>query len=268
MSNLAADHELLVQAVREGGAIALRFFREGFEHWHKAPGDPVSEADHAVDAFLHERLLTARPDYGWLSEEQEDNAERLDCEHVWVVDPIDGTRAFIEKREQFTVVAALVRNGKPVSAAAFNPATDEFFEASLGGGARLNGEPIQVGGKADFEHAHLLGGPRMFERAGWDSPPTGIRFASINSIAYRMCLVACDRYDGCVSLNGKSDWDIAAPDLIVREAGGLVTDSHGAEFTYNKADTRHLSVITAGAPMHDRLMRFLETVERPPGVKW
>lgn len=267
MSVLADDHSLLISAVREAGGIAMRYFRNGLKHWEKSPGDPVSEADHAIDEFLREHLCAARPGYGWLSEETEDDPRRLDCAKVWVVDPIDGTRAYVQGRAEFTVSAALVHDGLPVTAAVFNPATDEFFEARLGDGAWLNGVPIATREETAFEGARMLAGRRMFERLGWN-PPRDLEFDSVNSIAYRMCLVASGQYDGCVSLAGKSDWDIAAADLVLHEAGGRATDAHGQSFRYNEKSTRHRSVIAAGKPMHARLIGMLAEAERPAGATW
>lgn len=262
MSAFADDHALLIQAVRDAGPVALKYFHGEVEHWHKAPGDPVSEADHAIDAQLRAELMAARPDYGWLSEETEDDLIRLERNRVWVVDPIDGTRAFLRDEPEFTICAGLVEDGRPVAAAVFNPAQEELFDAVLGGGARLNGKPIRVTAQEGFEGARLLNGPRMFERAGV-TPPRGMTFATVNSIAYRMCLVAEGRYDGCVSLNGKSDWDIAAAELIVTEAGGVVTDTRGNGFVYNRRDVRHPSVIAAGAAIHAKFMTLVEGMEAP-----
>ena len=268
MSGLAQDHALLIEAVRSAGPTALHYFHGEVESWEKGPGDPVSEADHAIDDVLKSRLTTARPDYGWLSEETEDDPARLERQRVWVVDPIDGTRAFLQKKPEFTISAALVEDGRPVAGVVFNPATDELFEALHDGGARLNGEPITVSDRADFHGAKLLSGSRMFERAGWAAPPKDLAFAAINSIAYRMALVACGRYDGCVSLNTKSDWDIAAGELIAQEAGGRTSDARGHPLTYNDAEPLHNSVIVAGPALHDHLMEFLATVKRPAGVGW
>lgn len=264
----SAEQALLLAAVREAGAIALRFFHGAVESWEKSPGDPVSEADHAVDDYLRQRLMAARPGYGWLSEETHDDRKRLANRRVFVVDPIDGTRAFLRREAEFTICAALVEDGRPVAAAVFNPATDEMFEAILGGGARINGEPLQVSERSGFSGARLLSGKRMFERAGWKEPPADTEFHSINSIAYRMALVACGRYDACVSLAEKSDWDIAAADLIVREAGGLATTAKGGELNYNADATRHPSVLVAGPALHGVLIDFLKTVQRPPGAGW
>jgi myo-inositol-1(or 4)-monophosphatase len=262
VSDFRDDLALLEAAVRAAGPVAMRFFEGEVEHWHKSPGDPVSEADHAIDAQLQKHLTTARPDYGWLSEETEDDRRRLDCRRVWVVDPIDGTRAFLRDEPEFTICAGLVEDGRPVAAAVFNPASDELFTAVLGGGALLNGAPIRVTDRGSFEGSRLLNGPRMFQRAGL-TPPPDMEFATVNSIAYRMCLVAGGRYDGCVSLNGKSDWDIAAAELIVTEAGGLVTDTAGNTFIYNRADIHHPSVIAAGAAMHALLQDLVEGLEAP-----
>lgn len=256
------DHELLLQAVRDAGPVALKYFHGDVEHWHKAPGDPVSEADHAIDAQLRSELMAARPGYGWLSEETEDDLVRLERTRVWVIDPIDGTRAFLRDEPEFTICAGLVENGRPIAAAVFNPAKNEMFDARLGAGARLNGERIAVDDLESFDNARLLNGPRMFERAGVDMPDS-VSFATVNSIAYRMCLVAAGRYHGCVSLNGKSDWDIAAAELVVSEAGGVVTDKYGGGFTYNRRDIRHSSVIAAGPRMHERLVQMAADLEAP-----
>ena len=268
MSDLKEDHALLIKSVREGGAIALSYFHDSVKHWEKGYDDPVSEADHAVDEFLRNKLLEYRPQYGWLSEETEDDLKRLNCRDIWIVDPIDGTRAFIQQRAEFTVCAALVHDSRPVAAAVYNPAKEEFFEAFQGGGARLNGNPIQVSSKIDFEGSRLLTGGNLFKNAGNSHKPANVTIEMINSIAYRMCLVANGQYDACISLSGKSDWDIAAADLILTEAGGVNTTSHGQNFIYNRPDPRHKSVISAGPALHAHVLEFLNTKKRPPGAKW
>ncbi len=268
MNDFKEDLDVLRDAVEAAGAMALDYFHGDVKHWEKAPGDPVSEADHAVNDLLEARLRSARPDYGWLSEETTDAPDRLALTRIWVVDPIDGTRAFIERRPEFSVAAALVDDGRPVAGIVFNPATSELFEATKDGGARLNGKPIVVSGHAALEGAKLISGSRMFERAGWDGPPEGATFASINSIAYRMSLVAAGRYDACISLGSKSEWDVAAADLIVAEAGGRTTTAKGKAIAYNQRVTVQNSIVVAGPALHATLMDFLETVPRPPGVRW
>jgi len=262
LSSRRADRTLLLEAVRAAGALALSYFRTDLKQWEKTPGDPVSEADHAVNDLLEQRLRRARSGYGWLSEESADAPERLARNRVWMVDPIDGTRAFLRHRPEFTVAVALVEAGRPVLGAVFNPATDEFFEAEAGRGARLNGAPIRISAQAGLAGARLIAGKRLFERAGWPATPEGTSFASINSIAYRMALVAAGRYDACVSLSAKSDWDIAAGELIVAEAGGRTSTALGQALTYNQATPRHPSVIAAGPALHAELMRLLAAGKR------
>jgi myo-inositol-1(or 4)-monophosphatase len=250
------DHELALAATREAGAIALKFFREGVKSWNKKPNDPVSEADIAVDALLKEKLCGARPDYGWLSEE---SGMAGQTGTRWIVDPIDGTRAFIEGKPEFTICVALLHDGAPVLAAIYNPASEEMFDAAAGGGARLNGKPIQASGHASLMEARFLASRRTFERHGWLARTAKADFAYRNSIAYRMALVAAGRFDAAISLTEKSDWDVVAADLLVREAGGRVATADGVPLTYISEKHRHPSVIATGAYVFDDVVDLLST---------
>ncbi len=258
VSSLEADHELLLSASREAGAVALKYFNGSVKSWDKKPDDPVSEADLEIDQLLKERLSGARPGYGWLSEETEDDSSRLSCRRTWVVDPIDGTRGFLEGKSEFAVCAALVENGRPVAAVVFNPATDEFFDAMEGGGARLNGELIRVGGAQVLDQIQLLGtkkiGRKMEE---WSSDCRSISRTYFNSIAYRVALVASGRFDAAVSIHYLNDWDLAAADLIVREAGGLATDYAGNDYRYNGNDTRQLCMVVSNPTLQPKLVEFV-----------
>lgn len=257
LENLKSDHALLLEAVREAGHVARDFFDKGAKSWHKNPGDPVTEADIAVDTLLKERLCGERPDYGWLSEETEDDPARLDRARVWIVDPIDGTRAFIDGRAEFTVCAGLVENGEAVLGAVLNPITGEFFEAMRGEGARCNGETLKAPDGADLETARLLASQRSLEkRQGFGSLPHA-QFSFINSIAYRMALVALGRFDATISLARKSDWDIAAADIIVTESGGRVSAPDGSALRYNEKRTEHPGVIAAGPELLGEILRRL-----------
>ncbi len=259
--NLDADHALLKEATREAGALALRFFRNRPEQWIKAKGDPVSEADIAVDTLLKTQLLDARPDYGWLSEETEDDAMRLKQDVLWIVDPIDGTRAFLEERPEFTVATSLVVAGRPVAGCVFNPATNEFFDAREGGGARLNDEPISVSDRADFEDARLLASARMIKRTIDDMTTKPATYDAVNSVAYRMALVACGRYDATLSLGPKSDWDLAGADIIVRESGGCCGTAEGETYIYNLRSARHPTLAAANPALHDALIELVARLD-------
>ncbi len=259
-SELAADHAFLCEAVREAGALSLRYFRHDPKVWEKNPGDPVSEADLAVNELLRERLCTRHPDDGWLSEESADDPVRLAKRRVWIVDPIDGTRPFLRGLAEYTVCAGLAIDGRPRLAAVFNPATDEFFDAVGGGGARCNGADMVVSNRADLDGAHISSNQTTVARHLPEPDGALIRIAKLGSIAYRLALVALGRHDACVSLAGKNDWDIAAADLLVTEAGGRVTTPEGAPFSYNRESIRHAGLIAAGPKLHAVLMSKLRAL--------
>lgn len=251
----------LVRSVTEAGKIALKFYHGEVKSWEKNPGDPVSEADLAIDTYLKETLLAAHPDYGWLSEETVDDPSRLNKERVWIVDPIDGTRSFIAGKPEFTVSAALVENGKPVCAALLNPVTEEFFQAVIGEGATLNGKKLICSDKTDLDGARLLASRKAFEWHNWLEDAPNAKFDHLNSIAYRMAVVASQDYHASLSLSAKSDWDIAAADLILSEAGGLSTTSRNEALIYNQKDPVHETVISSGAALHPVLMDLLKDFE-------
>lgn len=261
-ASLEADGALLLQAVREAGALALGYFGHQPEARLKPDGTQVSEADLAADAALKAHLLGARPAYGWLSEETPDDLDRLGRTSVWIVDPIDGTRAFLKEKPEWTVSAALVEHGRPVLAAVFNPARDELFSATKGQGARLNGEPIHVSDRDDIAGSRLVVSRSLLRRDVWDRPWPELETIWVNSIAYRLSLIAAGRCDGTLSLSAKSDWDLAAAHLLVHEAGGVITTRNGGEIFYNGAVPEHDSVVAAGPKLHKALL------ERTRAVSW
>jgi myo-inositol-1(or 4)-monophosphatase len=234
------DLHLLETSVREAGKIALKFFGGDYKRWNKTGGSPVTEADLAIDNFLKETLLRARPSYGWLSEESLDDPARLGAPRVFVVDPIDGTVAFMKGRPHFTICAAVVENMHSIAGVVFNPAIDECFTARLGGGAFLNGSPIHVGLDREIAGCRLLGNKQVF--AGW-SP---MQIENFSSIAYRVVLVAAGRFDAMVSLTSKRDWDLAAADIILTEAGGKLVGADGLPLAYNRAAALQGATVASG----------------------
>jgi myo-inositol-1(or 4)-monophosphatase len=245
------DLALLESRVRDAGKIALKYFQGNFKRWNKEGGSPVTEADLAIDAFLKTELTGARPDYGWLSEESVDDPARLERSRTFVVDPIDGTVAFMKGRPHFTICAAIVEQGRPVAGVVFNPALDECFTAALGQGAHLNGTAIHVGQTSRIEGLKLLGDRSLF--GAW--PPMQIE--SFNSIAYRVVLVATARHDAMISLNAKRDWDLAAADVILSEAGGKMVGADGQALLYNRAPALQGSTIAAGPGLIEPLLAEL-----------
>jgi myo-inositol-1(or 4)-monophosphatase len=263
----AHDLALIESAAREAGVIARKYFGGHYKSWDKGKGQPVTEADIAIDRYLNETLLKARPDYGWLSEETRDDPARLGKTRIFVVDPIDGTVAFIKGRPHFSIAIAMVEDGRPLAAVVFNPITDECFSAAHGGGARLNGETIHVSNQQTIEGCRMLGDKPMFAHPGWSIAPNTpwppMEIETRNSIAYRMALVAGGQFDAALALSAKCDWDLAAADLIVHEAGGRVSDYHGAILRYNGAIPIQRTMVCAGSALHAALLDKLAHVRLP-----
>jgi myo-inositol-1(or 4)-monophosphatase len=249
------DVKLLEEAAREAGAIARHFVAGDNKNWNKNDGTPVSEADLAVNKFLTERLRAGRPDYGWLSEESEDDPARHAARRVFVVDPIDGTSAILRREPEFTVSIAVVDEHKPFAAAVYNPLTDEMFVAARGCGATLNGKPIFVGTRDTLADSRILVRPELTARAVWrDDPWPAMREEDRCSAAYRIVLVAAGIFDATISLTSKCDWDIAAADLIVREAGGRLTTHTGEIPRYNLAEVKKPAAIAANPALQDQIV--------------
>jgi myo-inositol-1(or 4)-monophosphatase len=250
------DLRLLESAARAAGSIARNYYGGDYRRWSKAGGSPVTEADLAVDKFLRETLLAARPDYGWLSEESVDSSDRLSRTSIFVVDPIDGTVAFLKQRPHFTICAAVVEAGRPRAGVVYNPITEECFAGRAGGGATLNSAPIHVSDRDRIEGARMLGPKNTFEQ-GWPK----MELTALSSIAYRIVLVAAGKHDAMVSLTAKHDWDLAAADLIVQEAGGLISDEAGNTLVYNRQAATQHATIAAGPKLHALLLQHLRQKE-------
>jgi myo-inositol-1(or 4)-monophosphatase len=247
----AAARDRLIDAAREAGAIALKFFRAGERTSarvdYKAGGSPVTEADHAVDAFLHARLGAAFAGAGWLSEETEDDSRRLSCASVVIVDPIDGTRAFLSGDPRWAVSIALVVAGRPVAGVVHAPALDETYAAARACGAALNGAAIKVSGLPTLAQARIAGPKPMVESIARAADVSFDLRPKIPSLAYRMALVASGAVDLALASEKSHDWDIAAVDLLLEEAGGRLVEATGGPLRYNKAETRHGVLFGASA---------------------
>lgn len=263
MPDLADELALITEATRAAGVLVMPFFGK-VKSWEKTKGSPVTEADLAADLLLKKQLIGARPDYGWLSEETLDDPARMQCARAFVVDPIDGTRAFLEGRNQFSISVALVEHGRPVAGAVYNPATGELFTATAGGGAWCNGATLSVRDGGDFAGTRFLAGARSFREAlGTDAGQSAAVW--VNSMAYRLGLVAAGAFDGAITLFGTNDWDIAAGALIVAEAGGRITHADGRAFLFNQPSTRHPSMVAAGPARHARLIERIAAAAPMPG---
>ena len=255
-ADIAGDAALLKQTVREAGALALTMFRTEIRQWTKGQSSPVSEADIAVDELIRQRLQSVTPDYGWLSEESADDRIRLTKQRVWIVDPIDGTRAYLGGREDWSISAALVENGKPRLAAVFAPATSEFFFASDGGGTTCNEAAVSASKGGNFDIDRMAGPHFLLNRVRGATSPE-LRNFKIGSLALRISRVAQGALDAAFVGGNSHDWDIAAADLLLREAGGQLTTLRGDALVYNRVQVTHEVLVAAGNERHAALVAHL-----------
>lgn len=245
------DRTRLEAIVREAGQIAMASWpgadssgANALEVWEKTPGDPVSAADLAVDAFLKRELAALLPSAGWLSEETVDAPERLDGGLLWLVDPIDGTRDFVRGRPGWAVSVALVSAGRPLLGMLSAPARGEFWQGEAGKGSWRNGARLAASSRQE------LPGARVPARITGDGPSDLVFIHQPNSIALRIAMVAADEADMVATMRWGFEWDLAAAALIAREAGAAVTDVFGQPLNYNKRDPRAFGVLATAPAIH------------------
>jgi myo-inositol-1(or 4)-monophosphatase len=254
-----ASHEnrlaaAIIDAAHGAGTLALAFYRPDEETsarmFHKDGGSPVTEADYLVDRYLSERLRSLVPQAGWLSEESEDNLARLSKDQLLVIDPIDGTRAFMRGKPGWAIAIALIAQGRPQIGIVHAPALGETYAAVRGAGAFLNGKAIAVSKRAAFGEGARIAAPAFvaerLRQAGlvFDLQPR------ISSLALRIINVASGALDAGYASGHANDWDIAAADLILEEAGGRLTSLDGREIIYNRKETSHGPLIAAPVQLH------------------
>lgn len=250
MTPSEAERDRVRDAVLEAGRIAMRYFGRRHESWHKGPGQIVTEADVAIDRYLHATLRRGCAEDGWLSEETEDDRLRLARRRVWVVDPIDGTRSFAEGTPEFAISVALLVEGRPVLGFVFNPATDELFEAARGEGARLRGRTIRASDAARLEGARVCAS--RFESRRWNFRALlpEVELVTLGSLAYKLALVAAGRFDAYLSWRRSNDWDIAAAALLLEEAGAVLSDGAGRPVRLNLPEPSHEGLIAGPPALH------------------
>ncbi len=258
---------ILRDVAREAGTLARELrTRAAATAWEKAPGHPVTEADLAVNTLIARRLGAARPDYGWLSEETVDDLHNRNKPRVWVVDPIDGTRAYMREGDPFWCVAmAVVEAGEVIAGVIYAPDFDHLYEARRGGGAYLNGDPIFVSSQASEAGCRMIATESMIRHESWPErwPEMTLADPKPNATLLRMALVASGAWDATLALFRKSDWDLAPGTILVREAGGVASTHLGEPYGFNRRVPAQRSLIAAGKRLHPLLMRRTSHVVLP-----
>ncbi len=249
-----ADLKLITELARESGEIAMKYFGKSPEVWMKEGESPVSEADYAIDTFLKEKLLEARPDYGWLSEETEDNLDRIKTQRTFVVDPIDGTRGFINGMKRWCISIAVVEDNRPISGVLECPVMQETITASTKNGANVNGKSIQSKVCAATSKIKIAG-PRSVGREFAELIEQEVDIVPfVPSLAYRLAMIAMGQIDLSLARGSAKDWDLAAADLIVQEAGAKLTNLQGEQLAYNCRDIRHSTLVASNGVRHDEML--------------
>ncbi len=237
---------------------ATRFIGGPLDITRKADDSPVTAADIAVNEVLSDILQTARPHYGWLSEESADEPTRLATERTFIVDPIDGTRSFIAGDENWAHSLAIAQGGRIVAAVVYLPLKDRLYSASRGHGAHLNGAPIAVSGATELDTARILATRPNLDARHWrDGAVPGFRRSHRPSLAYRLSLVAEGRYDAMFTFRPAWEWDIAAGSLILTEAGATVSDRAGGSLHFNNAHPQIDGVIAGASGVWGQIMQRL-----------
>lgn len=230
-------HELntIYSALNLAGERLKRITYEGLKVQIKPDGSPVTNADLEVNQIVHDTLLKAFPSDAWLSEESTDNPSRLESSRVWILDPIDGTKPFLKALPHYTISLALIDQDQPAIGVIFNPATQEYFCAIQGQHVTLNGQPIHVRTTSNSSRLTLLVNPWQINqltletwRKKFSCPPL------LGSIAYSLALVADGQVDGLINIGTQNEWDIAAGDILIKAAGGLVFDNNQNSIQYNQ----------------------------------
>ncbi len=252
-------HELTVAvaAARAAGAIVRGWYSGDYTVRDKGHDSPVTEADLEANQCIHALIRDACPDDGWLSEETRDSAERLTKARVWIVDPLDGTKEFINHIPEFCVCVGLVEDGVSVLGVEYNPVREELFAGARGLGTTLNGQPVRVSTQPGLEAARMLASRSETDRGEWDEFQPEVKIELTGSVAYKLALIAAGRGDATFSLTPKNEWDICAGAALIAAAGGRITDRFGMPLRFNQRDTRLPGIIASNGLLHAPIIELL-----------
>lgn len=258
------EKECAVQAARAAGEIIRSFYEQTYTIAEKGHDSPVTPADLQANRKIHEILQGAFPNYGWLSEETVDSPERLSCRRVWVVDPMDGTKEFVQKIPEFSVSVALVEDGRPLIGVSYNPIRDQLFSAVRGQGVFQDGQRVYVSATHSLSAATVLASRSEHKRGEWERFKPLFRIIPTGSAAYKFALVAAGNADATFTLVPKNEWDLCAGSLLIEEAGGQVTDLDGHPITFNRKETLLSGVVASNGFLHQQILDLIARTQQGP----
>ena len=250
MSMLERERDVAVRAAREAGDIIRRWYAMPITVTEKGPDHPLTRADLESNEYIRGHIEKAFPDDGWLSEETADSSARLARRRVWVVDPLDGTKEFIQHIPEFCVCIALVEAGRPIVGVEYNPAADRLYVAVRGQGTTVNGEPARVSRQAKLADAVVMASRSEDKRKEWDPFKPLMRVALTGSVAFKLAELSTGNGDATFTLTPKNEWDICAGTILVEEAGGRVTGLEGEPLVFNQPSPLRPGMIASNGILH------------------
>ncbi|TDL89365.1 3'(2'),5'-bisphosphate nucleotidase CysQ [Meridianimarinicoccus aquatilis] len=250
-----ADLALLLDAARAAADLALGFHGKDPQVWHKPDeAGPVSEADLAVDTLLRDHLTAARPSYGWLSEETPDSPARLSCPASFIIDPIDGTRAFVAAEKGWGHSLAIAHGGQVTAGVVLMPLLNKCYTAALGCGAHLNDTPLTASTNTDPDAGKMLARRPQITDDLWPGGPPAMKLEHRSPMAYRLACLAEGRFDATFVPKPIWEWDLAAGALLLTESGHAATDPNGAPLQFNAKHPRAPGLLAANPALHAQLL--------------
>ena len=257
----AEDLRRIAEGLERAREILAEYTAGAVEHRFKSAGDPVTEADTRVNDALRECL--PQDGEGWLSEETADDPARLDCERVWIVDPLDGTREFVEGIPEWCVSIGLIESGRPVAGGICNPTTAQTMLGSIETGVTLNGEPCRTVDAKSLAGREILASRSEVKRGEWQRfAGQSFRVQPMGSVAYKLSLVAAGLSDATWTLVPKHEWDVAAGAALVSAAGGRVWIPGGEAPIFNRKTPLLTGLIASPAGLAEPIRRFLQDALR------
>lgn len=251
------EHTCALKAAHAAGEIIRSHYHTRYAVDYKGKDSPVTIADRDANHKIHEIIQGEFPSDGWLSEETVDSPARLSCRRVWVVDPMDGTKEFIQKIPELAVSIALVEDGRPVVGVAYNPIQDQLFWAVRGQGAWSNDRRLQVSPATQLKNSTILASRSESQRGEWKKFSSQFHIQQTGSAAYKMALIAIGDADATFTLVPKNEWDICAGVLLIEEAGGIVSHLDGEPLRFNQAKTLLQGLVASNGRLHPHLLRLI-----------